>query len=202
MTRPADGGGRWLDSFNRLPVPEARATLLTVCSSMRWAELVTAARPYSDLDVLKTHADRVWLELEPRDWREALEGHPRIGGRGGAAPGHSEVEQAGVTAGPGDLLRDIEKGNLEYERRFGHVFLIAAAGRGAEEILSELTRRMENTPADELRAAAEEHRRITSSRLDRIANDSDEGSMNDGPALVKVAEGTLSGGRTDRPSGL
>ena len=61
----------------------------------------------------------------------------------------------------------IAAGNRVYEDRFGHVFLIAAAGRGPDEILSELTRRLDTTPEEEVRVAAEEHRRITRLRLER-----------------------------------
>jgi 2-oxo-4-hydroxy-4-carboxy-5-ureidoimidazoline decarboxylase len=61
----------------------------------------------------------------------------------------------------------IAAGNRHYEERFGHVFLISAAGRGPQEILSELTRRLDNSPEEELRVAAHEHRRITRLRLDR-----------------------------------
>jgi 2-oxo-4-hydroxy-4-carboxy-5-ureidoimidazoline decarboxylase len=62
----------------------------------------------------------------------------------------------------------IAAGNRQYEERFGHLFLIAAAGRGPEEILGELTRRLGNSPEEEVRVAAEEHRRITRLRLDRM----------------------------------
>jgi 2-oxo-4-hydroxy-4-carboxy--5-ureidoimidazoline (OHCU) decarboxylase len=46
--------------------------------------------------------------------------------------------------------------------------LIAAAGRGPDEILGELTRRLDNTAEEEVRVAAEEHRRITLLRLERM----------------------------------
>ena len=62
----------------------------------------------------------------------------------------------------------IAAGNRQYEERFGHVFLIAAAGRRPQEILSELTRRLDNSPEEELRVAAKEHARITRLRLERI----------------------------------
>jgi len=48
------------------------------------------------------------------------------------------------------------------------VFLIAAAGRGAEEILADLRARLGNDPDTELRVAAEEHRRITRLRIERL----------------------------------
>jgi 2-oxo-4-hydroxy-4-carboxy--5-ureidoimidazoline (OHCU) decarboxylase len=60
--------------------------------------------------------------------------------------------------------------NREYESHFGHVFLISAAGRGAEEILVELRRRMNNEPATELKVAAEEQRKITRLRLEKLLN--------------------------------
>ena len=62
----------------------------------------------------------------------------------------------------------IAAGNREYEERFGHVFLISAAGRSPQEILSQLTKRLDNSPEEELRVAAQEHLRITRLRLDRM----------------------------------
>jgi 2-oxo-4-hydroxy-4-carboxy--5-ureidoimidazoline (OHCU) decarboxylase len=62
----------------------------------------------------------------------------------------------------------IAAGNAEYEQRFGHVFLISAEGRSAEEILANLRARLGNDADTELRVAAEEHRRITRLRLQRL----------------------------------
>ena len=64
-----------------------------------------------------------------------------------------------------DVRAAIAAGNRGYEDRFGHVFLISAAGRTPAEILAELERRLHNPPDVELRVAAEEHRRITRMRL-------------------------------------
>lgn len=58
--------------------------------------------------------------------------------------------------------------NREYERRFGHVFLISASGRGADDVLAALRARMGNDPATELRVAAAEQRKITRLRLERL----------------------------------
>jgi len=62
----------------------------------------------------------------------------------------------------------IASGNAAYEQRFGHVFLVSAEGRGAEEILANLRARLGNDPDTELRVAADEHRRITRLRLERL----------------------------------
>ena len=156
-----------LDRFNQLPDEEAAAQLLAVCHSRRWAKEVAAGRPYADLAALQRAADEVWLGLGPEDWLEAFAAHPRIGQAGGASADWSRQEQAGV-GGATDVQERLARGNADYEARFGHVFLISAAGRDAPEILSALTERLGNDPATELRVAAEEHRRITRLRLERL----------------------------------
>jgi OHCU decarboxylase len=156
-----------LDRFNRLSDEEAAAQLLAVCHSRRWAKEVAAGRPYADLAALRQAADEVWLGLGPEDWLEAFAAHPRIGEAGGASADWSRQEQAGV-GGATDVKERLARGNADYEARFGHVFLISAAGRDAPEILAALTERLGNDPATELRVAAEEHRRITRLRLERL----------------------------------
>jgi OHCU decarboxylase len=154
--------------LDALPRDAAVRQFLSICSSRRWAESMAEARPFGDLEQLQRTADAVWLGLGPGDWLEALAGHPRIGERGGAAEEHSRREQAGMQEASQSVRAAIADGNREYEERFGHVFLIAAAGRRPEEILSELTRRLDNTADEEVRVAAEEHRRITRLRLERM----------------------------------
>jgi OHCU decarboxylase len=161
-------GLTWLDRFNRLSNEEAASELLAVCRSRRWAERVAGGRPYADPAALQRAADQAWLGLGPEDWREAFAAHPRIGSRGGASPDWSRREQAGVGGAGQDVRERLARGNAEYEDRFGHVFLISAAGRDADEILAALEERLGNDPATELRVAADEHRRITRLRLERL----------------------------------
>jgi OHCU decarboxylase len=156
---------RW---FNDLPEAEAVGELLAVCHSRRWAARVAAGRPYTDVAALQKTADEVWTGLEEADWLEAFAAHPRIGERGGASANWSKQEQAGVGGAEDEVRQAIARGNAAYEDRFGHVFLIAAAGRSAEEILANLRARLDNDPGTELRVAAEEHRRITRLRIQRL----------------------------------
>ena len=157
-----------LERFNGLPEAAAVEALLAVCHSRRWAERVAAGRPYQDLEALRAAADRVWTELDPADWLEAFRAHPRIGESGGRSAGWSRQEQAGVGGADADLRQRLAAGNAEYEARFGHVFLISAAGRDAAEILAALQDRLGNDPGTELRVAAGEHRRITRLRLEQL----------------------------------
>lgn len=122
-------------------------------------------RPYPDPGALLAAAERAWSELEPADWDEALAGHPRIGERGGTSPAASEREQRGMRSAPVSTLDQLAEENRLYEARFGHVFLIAAAGKDAEEILAALRERMSNDPVTEALVAVAEHRKIARQRL-------------------------------------
>jgi OHCU decarboxylase len=110
-------------------------------------------------------ADSVWAQLSPSDWLEAFSAHPRIGETGGRSPASSNREQKTVTSAKEDTLAVLAEGNRLYEERFGHVFLISAAGRSAQDVLAALRQRIENDPATELNVAAEEQRKITRLRL-------------------------------------
>ena len=148
---------------------EAQERLHACFASSRWARRVAQEWPYPDLDSLLDAAERAWAELEPADWAEALAGHPRIGERGGSSPAASEREQSGVRAAAGTTLEELAAENRLYEARFGHVFLIAAAGKNADEILAALRERMGNDPVTESKVAAGELRRIARLRLEALA---------------------------------
>lgn len=113
-------------------------------------------------------AEVAWSELSAGDWLDAFAAHPRIGEHGGNAPKTSEREQSRVMDAPAETLTALAEENREYERRFGHTFLIAASGRSAEEVLGELRRRMSNDAATELQVAANEQRKITRLRLKKL----------------------------------
>lgn len=142
--------------------------LYSCFASRRWSHLVAAGWPYPDVPSLLAAAERAWDGLGPSDWAEALQGHPRIGERGGSSPAASEEEQSGVLGVDAGVREELAEGNRRYEARFGHVFLIAAAGKGPDEILAALRRRMGNDPVTEAREAAAEHRKIARMRLERM----------------------------------
>ena len=87
---------------------------------------------------------------------------PRIGERGGA---QSQREQSGVDPTAGDTAARLKAGNEAYEERFDRVFLIRAAGRDAEEILSQLERRLQNDDETERAETVDNLRQIALLRL-------------------------------------
>ncbi len=159
----ADGIARHL---NALIEPHARAALLRCCGSQRWVEQLLAERPFADDSGVFAAAERVWWSLEPDDCREAFAAHPRIGEQAGDA--WSRAEQGGLAAADVEMRRAFTDGNRAYEERFGHVFLVCATGRSADDLAIELQRRLGNDPASELRIAAGEQAKIIRLRLEKL----------------------------------
>ena len=153
---------------------EAEAALLRCCGSVAWARRMAEARPFGDAAAVFAAADRTWWELGPDAWLEAFRAHPRIGERDAATSHGSEArawsarEQAGVAGAAPEVRAALAEGNRAYEARFGHIFIVCATGKRADEMLALLTARLANDPAAELRVAAEEQRKITRLRLERL----------------------------------
>jgi 2-oxo-4-hydroxy-4-carboxy-5-ureidoimidazoline decarboxylase len=152
-----------LQRFNALPSQEAERELLSCCSAPRWARKVAAGRPYASLAALQTVARSA---LDDADLDAALDGHPRIGDRW--ARGASRREQSGVAAAGAGVLAALEEGNRAYEQRFGHVYLVCATGRSAEDLLATLQARLGNDPDTERGVALAELAAINEIRLDRL----------------------------------
>jgi allantoicase len=161
--------GRWqagLRRFNALFPGEAQDELLRCCGLHRWAQAVIERRPYETPAALRDAADRVWGSLDRDDWLEAFRAHPKIGERGAAK--WSQQEQSGAKAASRETLDALAQVNQEYEARFGYIFIVCATGKSAEEMLAIARARLANHPDTELRAAAEEQRRIMQLRLEKL----------------------------------
>lgn len=163
-----------LSEFNSEPADQALERLCLCADIAWWATAVVADRPYGSVDQLVDHAiglSSAWLET---DVEAALAHHPRVGERPeGAAPGAalSRREQDGVDGADAAVARALVEGNLAYERRFGRIFLVRAAGRDAIEILEQLTARLDNEPEQESRVVAEQLREIAGLRLRGLVTD-------------------------------
>jgi OHCU decarboxylase len=162
-----------LDELNGLSADAARRELERCCGSSRWAIAMTARRPFRTAADLTRAADEVWWSMEGADWLEAFAHHPRIGER---SAGWARDEQSGARAASETTIKELATLNRQYERKFGHVFLIFATGKSAEEMLAELRRRLSNDPAPELRVAAGEQAKITRLRLEKLLDASFESS--------------------------
>jgi 2-oxo-4-hydroxy-4-carboxy-5-ureidoimidazoline decarboxylase len=157
--------------LDELPANEAAALLATCCGVRAWVAAMVERRPFGTPAALVHAADEIWWSLGPEQWREAFAHHPRIGERDAAAGQEARArawsagEQRSVVDAGADVRKALAEGNREYERRFGHIYLVSAAGKSAEELLGLLHARLSNDAATEFRVAAGEQAKITRSRL-------------------------------------
>jgi OHCU decarboxylase len=163
-----------LDRLNSLSSRDADAEFLKCCGSTRWAAAMTATRPFANVDELLTKADTIWWSLSAKDWLEAFCAHPKIGEKKAAgaqsekARKWSAEEQSGIRNAAADTMAALATGNRDYEKRFGFIFIVCATGKSSEEMLAILRARLQNDAETEIAAAAEEQRKITRIRLEKL----------------------------------
>ncbi len=147
---------------------ESAAALLRPCLDVdRWVGTIVAGRPYRTADDLFATARAAASPFTGAELEAALAHHPRIGEQatgGSAEAGLSRSEQAGLTLDD-HVQQQLVEGNRAYERRFGRVFLIRAAGRSSTEILDKLQTRLNNDPDTEDEVVADQLRQIALVRL-------------------------------------
>jgi 2-oxo-4-hydroxy-4-carboxy-5-ureidoimidazoline decarboxylase len=163
-----------LAAFNALPAGPATKYLLSCCAAPAWASQVAGARPYSDLATALEVAERVITGLTWAEVVQALSRHPRIGANVTGASqeaGWSRREQAAVGRADDGVRAELAQANQEYEDRFGHIFLIFAAGRGPRQLLAEARRRLRNDPLAEQLEVRDELRKIALMRLERLIDE-------------------------------
>lgn len=161
-----------LSDFNAMTDGDARSLLKRACGATNWAHEVVRMRPFEDVDGLVACAHAVWSQTPRSDILEAFEHHPRIGAnvdelrqKFASTADMSEGEQSGVSGASEETLLALRDGNLRYENRYGHIFIVCASGKSAGEMLALLNARIDNEPTEELQIAAAEQAKITELRL-------------------------------------
>lgn len=161
----------WL---NELPARSAEGEFLKCCGAWRWAQKMTAARPFAEAQELFTKADEIWWSLTEEDWLEAFRAHPKIGekkasiGQSEQAQRWSAQEQSRAQSATAPVMDSLAHGNRAYQTRFGFIFIVCATGKTADEMLDILNQRLSNPREVELQNAAEEQRKITQLRLAKL----------------------------------
>ncbi|MEY9930454.1 2-oxo-4-hydroxy-4-carboxy-5-ureidoimidazoline decarboxylase [Catenulispora sp. GP43] len=158
-------------ALNAWSEDQAEQELTACCASRRWAAALAAGRPYGGWAELAAAATAGIKALRWSDVLEALDAHPRIGDRAAGKSREAEwsrAEQSAAASADAAVLGALARANVEYERRFGHVFLICASGRPAEQILADARRRLGNDAAAEQQEVRTELAGIALLRLERL----------------------------------
>lgn len=163
-----------VETLNALPTSEATAGFLRTCGCARWAAEMAAARPFVDAEAVFATARERWRTATKAELLEAFSHHPRIGDPGSAKTANDEKghawaskEQAGAATATDDVKLALAAKNRAYDAKFGHVYLVCATGKSAEEMLAILTERLDHDADQELAIAAGEQEKITRIRLER-----------------------------------
>jgi len=159
--------GWGIGRLDALAPAEAHAELLACCGSTAWANSMVDARPFGDLARAKAEAKRAGDALAERDWLEAFDAHPRIG-----ETAHHKTwaaqEQAQVAAATRATLEALAQVNRTYQEKHGFKYIVCATGKSAEEMLGLAQDRLGADTATELGQAAQEQRKITDLRLEKL----------------------------------
>jgi allantoicase len=155
-----------LAGFNAASHEQAVADLLRCCGSTTWAQAMAARRPYCTSTELEAAAEAAWNRCSHQDWLQAFAAHPRIGES--VRGGWSAEEQSRAAGAGEETRRELEELDRRYFETFGYVYIVCATGKTAEQMLGILERRLENSPNDEIKHAAEQQQLITRLRLEKL----------------------------------
>lgn len=144
-----------------------REGLTAALAVPRWVEDVASHAPFADLQQLLAVAYAEAIPLSADEIAQAIAHHPRIGEKpvgSGTSAAMSRAEQGDAT----ELAEELAAGNAAYEKKFGRVFIIRAAGRSRAEILAELERRLALDEGEEVLIVGEQLRDIALLRLEKL----------------------------------
>ncbi|OON69754.1 2-oxo-4-hydroxy-4-carboxy-5-ureidoimidazoline decarboxylase [Hymenobacter sp. CRA2] len=163
-----------LDELNHLDRPALAEALRKCCGASAWVTQMLAVFPVADRDTLLGQADTIWDGLTEADWREAFTHHPKIGDLNALKEKFASTstwaagEQGAVRQASEETLQALAAGNEAYEQKFGYIFIVCATGKSAEEMLTLLQTRLPHPSEQEIRVAADEQRKITRIRLEKL----------------------------------
>lgn len=162
--------------LNQLPSDQLTIAFTQCCVAQNWVTQMVQAAPFSTEVQLFEKADSIWVSLAESDYLEAFEGHPKIGDVSSLKQKYANTkalasgEQSSVNEASDEVLQRLAAGNKAYEDKFGFIFIVCATGKSAAEMLTLLEARLPNERATEVRNAAEEQRKITRIRLEKLLN--------------------------------
>ncbi|WP_293871574.1 2-oxo-4-hydroxy-4-carboxy-5-ureidoimidazoline decarboxylase [Flavobacterium sp.] len=163
-----------LTAFNNLDKESAIKELFACCGSNRWADGMMKNFPFTSEKQLVHLSSQIWYdECTESDWRESFTYHPKIGDVKSLTEKFAGKEQAGVAVATHQTIEALAKANIDYENKFGFIFIVCATGKSATEMLALLEDRLQNTAEEELHIAMGEQQKISIIRFKKMLPDGD-----------------------------
>ena len=168
-----------LKQLRSMPEPDLAEALRSCCGSTAWINAMIEERrknekAFASMDALKKRAGEIWAGIGHADMDEAFSCHPRIGEKKAqgtqtaTAQAWSASEQSKVGEANQSVLDELRAVNRAYEEKFARIYIVCATGRSADEMLAIAKERMGNDEKTERDRAADEQRKITELRLEKL----------------------------------
>ncbi|MEO7310970.1 MAG: 2-oxo-4-hydroxy-4-carboxy-5-ureidoimidazoline decarboxylase [Chitinophagaceae bacterium] len=160
--------------FDHLPAIQQQELLTQCCGSANWVDKMLACFPVEDLVELLEYAEEKWYQCTDQDWLEAFTHHPKIGDLNSLKKEFADTaewasdEQREVAFAGEQIIRALADANQMYHAKFGYIFIVCATGKTAEEMLTLLEVRLQNSAEVEIEIAAGEQDKITKLRLEKL----------------------------------
>lgn len=181
-----------LSDFNKLNSGEASKLLSACCGSQKWLTGLMNDFPFADEKDLVSKAGYYWYETcTEADWLEAFSHHPRIGDVKSLTEKFAGKEQESVGTAPAHLIEALAIANMEYEEKFGFIFIVCATGKPANEMLRLLKDRLANSREEELEIAMGEQHKITVIRLRKLIDEAQWQSLSVSQLTTHVLDTSL-----------
>lgn len=130
------------NEINQLKPGAVKTELLKCCGAHKWVDSMTGHFPFQDKNAFFQKANDAWFdECAEKDWLEAFNQHPRIGDvaslqkKYAATKEWASAEQSGVKTASPETIEKLANANLDYEEKFGFIFIVCATGKSAGEML-------------------------------------------------------------------
>lgn len=163
-----------LHELNTLPRQQLKEELAKCCGSSAWIDRMLPFFPAEDLVEVLEDAEEQWFLCSEADWKQAFAQHPRIGDieslqkKFASTAEWAMGEQGGIKTATQQTLATLAEANKKYEEKFGYIFIVCATGKSANEILTLLETRLQNSPEVEIEIAADEQNKITKLRIEKL----------------------------------
>ena len=163
-----------LTELNALEEANMKEELTRCNGSSKWVQSMILKAPYANMVELHEKADECWDNCNNNDFLEAFKHHPKIGDvnslkeKFASTASWSEGEQSGVAVATEDIIKKLALLNEDYYTKHGFIFIVCATGKTAGEMLEILEGRLPNSTEMEILQAAEEQRKITHLRINKL----------------------------------
>jgi len=163
-----------LNELNSLQTAKLQQELFKCCGSTKWSKELAACFPFDNIEGLMYCSDKIWAKCSETDFLEAFTHHPKIGDieslkkKFAITAGLASNEQSAATTASKQTFEELSKGNDDYEKKFGYIFIVCATAKTADEMLDVLFARLSNTKEEEIKIAANEQNKITHLKLNKL----------------------------------